>query len=143
MSQLLDWFGWKKNFASPYHSHAEEKTKVETYLVQFLLPTPFFSRKWIAFPTKFKPIRRTCDTWLPVFEDAHDGVDDEEDEDGQVEPDELVQLPVEEADPLIKKQTLLLPASCETLRLFMGWAWDQGYKQGPTMPTKKPLMNKQ
>ena len=50
------------------------------------------------------------DTWLPVFEDAvgdvaaHDGVDDEEDEDGQVEPDELVQLPVEEAGPLIKKQ---------------------------------------
>ena len=47
---------------------------------------------------------------MPVFEDAvgdvaaHDGVDDEEDEDGQVEPDELVQLPVEEADPLIKKQ---------------------------------------
>ena len=42
---------------------------------------------------------------MPVFEGAvgdvaaHDGVDDEEDEDGQVEPDELVQLPVEEAGP--------------------------------------------
>ena len=42
---------------------------------------------------------------LPVFEDAvgdvdaHDGVDDEKDEDGEVEPDELVQLAVEEAGP--------------------------------------------
>ena len=42
---------------------------------------------------------------MPVLEDAvgdvaaHDGVDDEKDEDGEVEPDELVQLAVEEAGP--------------------------------------------
>ena len=42
---------------------------------------------------------------LPVFEDgvgdvdAHDGVEEKKNEDGKVEPDELVQLPVEEARP--------------------------------------------
>ena len=42
---------------------------------------------------------------LPVFEngvgdvDAHDGVEKKKNQNGKVEPDELVQLPVEEARP--------------------------------------------
>ena len=42
---------------------------------------------------------------LPVFEDgvgdvdAHDSVEKKKDQNGKVEPDELVQLPVEEARP--------------------------------------------
>ena len=42
---------------------------------------------------------------MPVLEDAvgdvaaHDGVNDEKQEDGEVEPDELVQLTIKEAGP--------------------------------------------
>ena len=42
---------------------------------------------------------------MPVLEDAvgdvdaHDGVDNEKNEDGEVEPDKLVQLAIEEAGP--------------------------------------------
>ena len=95
---------WCKLVLSPYHPHPEEKTKVETYLVKLLLSAPFLSCQWLILPAKFKTII-SCDTGLPVLEDtvgdvaAHDGVDDEKDEDGEVEPDELVQLAVEEAGP--------------------------------------------
>ena len=42
---------------------------------------------------------------MPVFEDgvgdvdAHDGVEKKKNQNGKVEPDELVQLPIEEARP--------------------------------------------
>ena len=96
---------WCKLVLSPYHPHPEEKAKVETYLVKLLLPASFLACQWLILPAKFRGHDICKEAGLPVFEDAvgdvdaHDGVDDEKDQDGEVEPDELVQLAVEEAGP--------------------------------------------
>ena len=58
---------------------------------------------------------------LPVLEDAvgdvaaHDGVHDEKEEDGEVKPDELVQLAIEETGP--KKERVTLKKSLQALKL--------------------------
>ena len=92
--------------ASPNNPHAKEKTKVETHLIQPLLSAPSPSCLGLIFPEKFKLTTEKFLFLLPVFEDAvgdvgaHDGVDNEKNENWQIKPDELVQLAVEQTGPV-------------------------------------------